>query len=37
MSYRNHYPKIVLALIETIRLMAETNAATETTGGWPLK
>ena len=32
-----YYHKIVVALSETIRLMAEIDAAIESHGGWPLK
>jgi len=32
-----HYQKIVVALSETIRLMAEIDAMIEKHGGWPLK
>ena len=32
----HHYQKIVVALAETIRLMAEIDAAIEACGGWPL-
>ena len=32
-----HYQKIVVALSETIRLMAEIDAVIEQHGGWPLK
>ena len=32
-----HYQKIVVALSETIRLMAEIDAVIEKHGGWPLK
>jgi hypothetical protein len=32
-----HYHKIVVALSETIRLMAEIDAAIEKHGGWPVK
>jgi predicted helicase len=32
-----HYQKIVVALSETIRLMAEIDALIEKHGGWPLK
>ena len=32
-----HYPKIVIALSETIRLMAEIDTVIATHGGWPLK
>ena len=34
---RAHYQKIVVALSETIRLMAEIYAVIEKYGGWPLK
>jgi hypothetical protein len=34
---RTHYHKIVVALSETIRLMAEIDAVIEQSGGWPLK
>ena len=34
---RAHYQKIVVALSETIRLMAEIDAVIENHGGWPLK
>jgi predicted helicase len=34
---RAHYQKIVIALSETIRLMAEIDAVIEKHGGWPLK
>ncbi len=34
---RTHYQKIVVALSETIRLMAEIDAAIEKHSGWPLK
>ncbi|MBC7236247.1 MAG: N-6 DNA methylase, partial [Chloroflexi bacterium] len=32
-----HYQKIVVALQETIRLMAEIDGAIEAPGGWPLR
>ena len=32
-----HYQKIVVALAETIRLMAEIDQVIETHGGWPIK
>lgn len=32
----HHYQKIVVALAETIRLMAAIDAAIEAYGGWPL-
>jgi hypothetical protein len=32
-----HYPKIIIAQSETIRLMAEIDAVIQTHGGWPLK
>ena len=32
-----HYQKIVIALTETIRLMAEIDAVIGQHGGWPLK
>jgi len=32
-----HYQKIVVAISETIRLMAEIDAAIERHAGWPLK
>ena len=32
-----HYPRIIAALLETRRLMAEVDAAIEAAGGWPLK
>lgn len=31
-----HYPKIIVALSEAIRLMAEIDAVIEQHGGWPL-
>lgn len=34
---RTHYPKIIVALSETIRLMKEIDAVIEKHGGWPLK
>jgi hypothetical protein len=34
---RTHYQKIVVALSETIRLMAEIDSVIEKYGGWPLK
>jgi len=34
---RTHYHKIVVALSETIRLMAEIDSIIEKHGGWPLK
>ena len=34
---REHYQKIVVALSETIRLMAEIDKVIEKHGGWPLK
>jgi hypothetical protein len=34
---RAHYQKIVVALSETIRLMAEIDSVIEKYGGWPLK
>ncbi len=33
----NHYRKIIPALAETLRLMAEVDEAIEAGGGWPLK
>ena len=35
MSAIAHYHKIVIALSETIRLMAEIDQVIETHGGWP--
>jgi hypothetical protein len=32
-----HYQKIVVALQETIRLMAEIDPVIEKHGGWPIK
>jgi len=32
-----HYQKIVVALKETIRLMAQVDAVIESAGGWPVK
>ncbi len=32
----HHYQKVVVALAETIRLMAEIDAAIEAHGGWPI-
>ena len=32
----HHYQKIVVALAETIRLMAEIDATIEARGGWPI-
>jgi hypothetical protein len=32
-----HYQKIVVALHETIRLMAEIDSVIENRGGWPIK
>ncbi len=32
----HHYQKIVVALAETIRLMAEIDAAIDAHGGWPI-
>lgn len=34
---RTHYQKIVVALSETIRLMAEIDQVIAKHGGWPLK
>jgi hypothetical protein len=34
---REHYQKIVVALSETIRLMAEIDGVIEQHGGWPMK
>lgn len=32
-----HYRKVVTALGETIRLMAEVDGVIESAGGWPVK
>ncbi len=32
----HHYQKVVVALAETIRLMAEIDAVIDAHGGWPL-
>jgi len=34
---RTHYQKIVVALTETIRLMAEIDKVIAKQGGWPIK
>ena len=37
MSDLVHYHRIVVALYETIRLMAEIDKVIDARGGWPLK
>ena len=34
---RTHYQKIVVALSETIKMMAEIDRVIEKHGGWPMK